>query len=44
MPLKVWRYDFLGYEEQLQKIKKMHRRKKDLSGAEYLSGFQKRTD
>ncbi|WP_442877801.1 hypothetical protein [Blautia sp.] len=42
MPLKVWKYDFLGYEEQLRKIKKMHRRKQDLSGAEYLSGFSRR--
>ena len=44
MPLKVWRYDFLGYEEQLQKIKKMHRRKKDLSGLNIFLVFQKRTD
>ena len=42
MPLKVWKYDFLGYEEQLQRIKKMHRRKKDLLGAEYLAGFSKK--
>lgn len=39
MPIKVWKYDFLGYEEQLQNIKKRHKRAKDLTGAEYLSGF-----
>lgn len=44
MPLKVWKYDFLGYEEQLKKIKKMHRRKKIYQGLNIFLVFQKRTD
>lgn len=41
MPVRVMGYDFLNYDEQLRKIKKVHRRKKDLRDAEFLSGFSK---
>lgn len=42
MPVRVMGYDFLGYDQQLKRIKKQHRIKKDLSsGAEYLSGISK---
>lgn len=30
MPVRIMGYDFLGYEEQLKKLRKEHRRKKDL--------------
>lgn len=41
MPVRVMMMDAAGYDEQLRKIQKMHRRKQDLKGAEYLSGFGK---
>lgn len=41
MPVRVMGYDFLTYDSQLKKIKKIHKRKKDLSSAEYVSGFSK---
>lgn len=43
MPVKVMGYDYLGYDKQLRKIKAKHRKERDLSGAEYVSGFS-RTD
>lgn len=41
MPLRNLLYDTLNYEEQRRKIAKEHLKKKDLSGAEFLSGFAK---
>ena len=43
MPLRHLLYDALRYEAQYRSIAKDHRRKADLSGAEYLSRFS-RTD
>lgn len=34
-------YEFLDYNRQLKEIKAVHDKKKDLHGAEYLSGFSK---
>lgn len=42
MPVRIMGYDFLGYDRQLREVKKDHRRKKDLSGAEYVSGFSQK--
>lgn len=39
MPVRVMLEDAAGYQEQLLKIQKIHRRKGDLRGAEYVSGF-----
>ena len=41
MPVRVMGYDYLGYDEQMKKLKKWHRKKRDLKGAEYLSGMAK---
>lgn len=41
MPVRIMGYDFSEYKKQLMDIQKMHREKKDLSGAEFLSGFSK---
>lgn len=41
MPARIMGYDYLSYKEQLQEIRKRHREDKDLSGAEYTSGFSK---
>lgn len=42
MPVRIMGYDFLTYDSQLKRIKKVHERKKDLSGAEYIAGFSKK--
>lgn len=42
MPVRIMGYDFLGYEVQLREIRKRHRMRKDLSGAEFISGFSKK--
>ena len=39
MPLRHMLYDSLQYYSQWQGLKREHRKKKDLCGAEYLSGF-----
>ena len=39
MPLKVLNGDAALYDKQWRGIRREHKRKKDLSGAEYLSGF-----
>ena len=39
MPLKVLNGDAALYDKQWKGIRREHKRKKDLSGAEYLSGF-----
>lgn len=39
MPVRVMGYDYLRYEGQLQEIRREHKKKKDLKGAEYISGF-----
>ena len=39
MPLKVLNGDAAFYDKQWNGIRREHQRKKDLSGAEYLSGF-----
>ena len=39
MPLKVLNGDAALYDKQWSGIRREHKRKKDLSGAEYLSGF-----
>ena len=41
MPVRVMGYEFLDYNRQLKEIKAVHDKKKDLHGAEYLSGFSK---
>ena len=41
MPVRIMGYDFLTYDRQLKEIRKIHKREKDLSGAEYISGFSK---
>lgn len=41
MPVRTLVYDGIAYKQQWEKIKKHHRKKKDLEGAEYLSGFSK---
>lgn len=41
MPVRIMGYDYLGYDKQIQKIRKKHRKEKDLQGAEWLSGFAK---
>ena len=42
MPVRVLVYDGSQYKEQWEKIKKSHKLKKDLRGAEFLSGFSKK--
>ncbi|MDO4339491.1 MAG: Rpn family recombination-promoting nuclease/putative transposase [Eubacteriales bacterium] len=41
MPVRVLSGDGAAYHEQWRKLAKKHRRKKDLKGAEFLSGFGK---
>ncbi len=41
MPVRIMGYDFLGYDKQLRKKRAGHRKRKDLSGAEFVSGFSK---
>ena len=41
MPVRVMTEDSGSYYEQWKKIAKIHHRKKDLQGAEFLSGFAK---
>lgn len=41
IPVKNGLYDMVNYASQVEQIAKMHREKKDLSGDEFLSGFQK---
>ena len=41
MPVKNMVYDALNYGRQVEKLAKSHRKKKDLSGDEFLSGFSK---
>ena len=41
MPLRNLLYDTLNYEEQRRRIASKHLEKKDISGAEFLSGFAK---
>ncbi len=39
MPVRAMGYDFLGYDRQVKRIERRHRRRKDLHGsAEFLSG------
>ena len=41
MPVRIMGYEFLDYNRQLKEIKAVHEKKKDLYGAEYISGFSK---
>ncbi len=41
MPLRQMLYDVLKYEDQRVRLEREHRAKKDLKGAEYLSGLAK---
>lgn len=41
MPLRHMMYDAMKYESQRNVIEKRHREKKDLRGAEFISGFSK---
>lgn len=41
MPVRVMGYEFMDYNRQLKDIRAIHEKKKDLYGAEYLSGFSK---
>lgn len=43
MPARVMMYDALHYDRQLGKLKRFHKRRRDLKGSEFLSGFA-RTD
>ena len=42
MPVRIFNYDSAQYKEQWDEIKKRHRIRKDLQGAEFLSGFSKK--
>ena len=40
MPVRAMGYDYLGYDRQVKRIARKHRKRKDLQkGAEFLSGF-----
>lgn len=39
MPVRIMEYDAGTYRRQLRKIRKRHRRKRDLKHAQYVSGF-----
>ena len=41
MPIRNMLYDALNYSSQVEKIGKMHRKKKDITNDEFLSGFKK---
>ena len=41
LPVKNGLYDFMDYATQVENISKEHRRKGDLQGAQFLSGFSK---
>ena len=41
LPVKNLVYDALNYMRQVNEITEMHKKKKDLEGAEFLSGFSK---
>lgn len=41
MPVRIMGYEFMDYNRQLKEIKAIHEKKRDLHGAEYLSGFSK---
>lgn len=41
MPIRNMLYDALNYSSQVEKISKMHRKKKDITNDEFLSGFKK---
>lgn len=41
MPLRVMGYDVGTYEKQLRKLKKMHRKNKDLSSSDFIAGMSK---
>lgn len=42
MPIRGNTYDALEYDAQWRKIRKLHQKKRDLRGAEFLSGFSKK--
>lgn len=42
MPVRVMNGDGMCYDAQVRRIRNLHREKKDLRGAEYLSGFSRR--
>ena len=39
MPVRSFVYDGISYQEQLDRIRKGHQKRRDLTGEEYLSGF-----
>lgn len=39
MPVRVMGYEFMDYSRQLRELRAIHDKKKDLHGAEYLSGM-----
>ena len=41
MPVRIMNLEAMGYHKQWRQAAKKHRKRKDLSGAEYLSGFAK---
>lgn len=41
MPIRIMLEDAAGYDEQLRSIQRIHRRQKDLRGAEYVGRFAK---
>lgn len=41
MPIRIFNEEGMQYQEQWRRIRKQHREKRDLKGAEYVSGFGK---
>lgn len=41
MPVRAMMMDAAGYDEQMRRVRRVHRKKMDLKGAEYLGGFAK---
>lgn len=41
MPVRIMNEDAIRYEQQMKDIRREHRRRRDIVGAEYLSGFSK---
>ncbi len=41
MPVRIFNEEGMQYQEQWRRIRKQHREKRDLKGAEYVSGFGK---
>lgn len=42
MPVRVMLEDAAGYDEQMRRIQSLHRRRRDLKGAEYVGRFSRK--